>query len=338
MLFPQAQETLAFALSVGTSVFLWGPPGCGKSDMARGAVAAVSRPLVETNFNTCESLDLRGLPRHDPATDSVHWSRPDFVRELYEAGPNPVLFIDEANAAGASIQVALFQITLEHRIGSHRFPAGTSVVLAGNRQSDRAAAQRMPTALANRLLHIDVEASVPAWLKWAALNRLHPALVAFMTLRGEGQVGKPGMLHAFDPSKPEVRAFPSPRSWAQAERWIDAPDSIRHGAIAGIVGEGAAAELEGFIQVYRNLPPLPQIINDPDNAPVSRDVSVMYCVTIALSRAANGANFGNIIRYFARMGKEFETMGVTDAVRRNPSLCNSTPYTYWAAENSAVAI
>lgn len=338
MKFTVARETLAFSLANDVPCFLWGAPGIGKTDMVESAAAEAGRPCLTETLSTMEPVDLRGLPRTDATTDSVRWSLPDFMARLHAMGPNPVLFVDEANANAAAIQVPLMQLALKRRIGPHALPDGCSVVLAGNRQGDRAAAQRMPTALANRLQHIDVEPELKAWLGWAASVALHPMVCAFLMLRGEGTTNRPGLLHQFDPSKPEVRAFPSPRSWVQAARWADAPDHLRFGGIAGIVGEAAAAEFEGFVRVYRSLPPILSIISNPDTAAVPSDPSTQYAVAVALSRAANGANFANVLRYMSRVGREFEIVTATDAIRRHPDLTDTPAFIHWAARNADVAI
>ena len=342
MLYPLAQKALKFGLESGTVVFLKGEPGIGKTDMVGQTADELDRPMVEETLATMEAIDLRGLPNTDHATRTVWWSKPDFIDKLERASAHgtkrPILFIDEANAVGQALQVPMMQLTLRGVVGPHKLPDGTSIVLAGNRVKDRAAAQKSPTALNNRVLHLPVEACLKSWLKWAAGAQLHPALVAFQMLRGEGQVGKPGLLHQFDPTKPDQEAFPSPRSWANTHPWIDAPDEIRVGGIEGLVGNDGATELEGFLRVYRSLEPLPRIIASPDTAKVPKDASTQYAVCIALSRAANGSNLQNIMKYVARIGKEFEVMTLTDAVRRHPDLHNTTAYIHWQAANADVMI
>jgi len=350
MLYPVAQQTLKYALEHGTIPFLKGPPGVGKTDMITAVAAELGRPVVTETLATMEAIDLRGLPNTDHATRTVWWAKPDFIEKLEQASAHgtkaPILFIDEANAVGQALQVPMMQLTLRGVIGPHTLPDGTSIVLAGNRRADRAAAQSSPTALNNRVQHLPVEVCVKTWLKWAANAQLHPAICAFIMLRGEGQKGangqpdKPGMLHHFDPTKPDEEAFRSPRTWAMCHPWVDAPDEIREGGIRGIVGEHGSTEFKGFLDVFRNLPPLASIIANPDTAKVPTNSSIAYAVTIALSRAANGGNLANILKYLARLGKEFEVMGLTDAVRRHEAaeLHNTTAYIHWQAANSDITV
>ncbi len=73
--------------------------------------------------------------------------------------------------------------------------------------------------------------------------------------RGKTTPERKGLLHLFDPTNPELEAFPSPRSWQMASPWFNAPAKIREGGIAGIVGEAGAREAEGFIAVAKELAP-----------------------------------------------------------------------------------
>ena len=45
---------------------------------------------------------------------------------------------------------------------------GWAVLAAGNRETDRAVTARMPSALANRFVHIEVEADLDDWRRWAS--------------------------------------------------------------------------------------------------------------------------------------------------------------------------
>lgn len=333
------REQLRYCIRFNRPAFVWGGPGIGKTDTGEGAFADEGMPCLTETLGTMESVDLRGLPFRDG--DSVKWSMPDFLARLWQmskdnGGPCG-LFIDEANANAQSLQVPLMQLALKRRIGPHALPPECRVIFAGNRLSDRAAAQRMPTALANRLTHLHAEPDLKGFLAWAASVNLHPVVCALLMLRGEGTPHRPGLLYQFDATKDEA-AFPSPRSWAQAAPFFDAPDSIRFGLVAGTVGEGAAAEAEGFLKIYKNLPPIVSIIANPTNSPVPSDPSTQYAVAVALSRAANPANFAAVLQYMGRVGREFQIVTATDAVRRNPGLAETPAWIHWAAANSDVTI
>lgn len=341
----QAAEYLAFALESDVPVMLWGSPGIGKtetirdvSDRVAAATAAIraaadfhGSAMVETTFATILPEDLTGLPKADG--EYVRYLKPDLLRRL-EAIPGPfrTLFIDECNAVGPQMQVPMMQLVLERRMGPHPLPAGTRIVMAGNRISDRAAAQRQPTALANRLMHLDVKEDLAGWLKWAARSGIDTTLIAFMQLRGSEWLNK------FDPAAPDVRAFATPRSWAMAARAMSLPDRLRPHAIAAIVGQAAAADLEAFILVARTMPSLQTILADPDGAPLPDQLHARYAAACAIARACKPGTISAFLRYAERMGAEFGAVVVQQSTARDPGLNQTDSVIRWNAANAELTM
>lgn len=329
-------ESLDYCLANDLPAMIWGDVGIGKTDIAKQRAKACSAGTVVFTPATYESVDLRGIPS-DKDGKEVIWLKPDFIADLYRAGPRPVLIIDEVNT-NKGIEVPLMQLILTRQIGPHKLPDGTRLLMTGNRMIDRGAANKMNKALEDRMFHLDLEASLKPWLAWAAGANIHPAILAFLMLRGEGNQDRPGLFICRDPKKQDQRSRPGPRAWASVSPCVDAPDSIRFGLIAGRVGEAAAGEFEGFLQVFRSMPPIPQIIAKPDTAPVPSEPSLRYAVSVALGHAANPVNLASVARYMLRVGKEFQIVTMTDAVRRKPELCETPAYIQWAATNADIAI
>jgi hypothetical protein len=105
-----------------------------------------------------------------------------------------------------------------------------------------------------------------------------------------------------------------------------------------LVGEAAAAEFKGFLEVYRDLPKLTDIYTDPQNARVPLEPSAQYAVSAALARNATAQNFANIVSYLDRMPVEFSVMAVTDAVRRDVTLKSAPGFTTWAVANQHITL
>ena len=347
----QALELAIYAIKANIPVHLSGAPGTGKTEGIGGRARAEGFGFQADTLGTMESVDMRGLPAHD-GTGGVMWSRPDFLVRLDKLAAQfsdsiVVWLIDEINANNASIQVPCMALIRERHIGPHYLPANVRIVTAGNRGSDRAAAQRMGTALANRLCHVPVDSpaspdGVKEWTAWGSANNVHPMMLAFMMLRGApsgiaGEPGfQPGLLHNFDPASPEP-AFPSPRSVTEAAKACDAPRHIRRGIVQGLCGEGFAAEFDGFAEIYGSLPPILSILSNPTGAKVPDAPSAQFAVSMALGRAATPSNFASVLTYMARVGREFEIVTVTDALRRCPDLTDTAAFITWAARNGDVA-
>lgn len=322
-----AQGVLDAYLSADIPAFLWGAPGIGKSDLVRQVSKARGLPLIDLRAILLDPVDLRGLPTVNGKLAS--WAEPAFLPRVDRDGPAGLLFLDELNAAPASVQAACFGLVLDRRLGEYRLPSDWRIVAAGNRQSDRAAAGRMPTALANRFAHIDCDADVVAWCIWAIEAGIAPVIIAFVRFR-------PALLHAMPDS--DARAFMTPRSIAQVSKIIGLSDAIRPAAVAGLIGEGAAAEFEGFLRLWRSLPPIADLIANPDRAPVPREPGTLYAVASALARKSDRGNFGNVQRYLSRLPKEFGIMATLDAIRREPGLKETGAFVAWATSNQGVTL
>lgn len=320
-------ETLTDA---GDPVMLWGPPGVGKSDIVHQLGAKKSRPVIEFHAALRETVDLRGIPVPDLATGKTRWLIPDELPNAERDGQCGYLFCDEINQASPQMQGVLGGLILYGAIGDYRLPTGWRVIAAGNRVSDRAAAQRMPTHMRNRFAHLFVTPDVDAWATWANANRVAPEVVAFVRLR------RNDVLHVMP--KGDENAFPTPRSITKAAKYVHAPAKTRLRLFASLIGDAVAAELDGFIDLYRSLGSLDDIVANPEGAKLPSDSSCRYAVCTGLGRIATRANLASIIRYAKRLPRESEILVVTDATGRDASLRNTAAYGQWAVDNADMLI
>ena len=90
------------------------------------------------------------------AKQQMSFVPPDFLPTKSKG----ILFLDEMNSAPRAVQAAAYQLILNRKIGEYELPVGWAVVAAGNRAGDRAVVNDMPSALANRLVHIDFKVDV----------------------------------------------------------------------------------------------------------------------------------------------------------------------------------
>lgn len=320
---------LKIYLEAGVSSFMWGAPGLGKSEGIRQVAKDLTRPLVECRAVLFDPVDLRGLPV--VKNGSAVWVPPADLPNEKRDGKNGILFLDELNAAPQSVQAACFQLVLDKKLGTYELPEGWDVVAAGNRQKDRAAANRMPTALANRFGHIDIVADSETWINWAFDNQVDPMIIAFIKFRAE-------LLHSMDGS--DLRAFPTPRSWTLASRVCNCEPTMRINVMRGLIGEGPAAEFEGFVNSCEDLPSVDQIIKDPMNARIPEDDNPggKYAISGAISRAATKRTFQKIMAYAKRLGREFEIVTALAVTKRDPSLCENIAFVEFINRNQDLQI
>ncbi|WP_204326601.1 AAA family ATPase [Rhizobium lusitanum] len=333
-----AAKMLEAYIEGDTPVMLWGAPGIGKSDVVEQTAHKLGMALIDQRLTTLEPVDLRGLPHiRDGA---AVWANPDILPNAKRDGERGILFLDEINAAPASTQAACYQLILNRRIGEYRLPDGWRIAAAGNRQSDRASAQRMPSALANRFAHIDVVPDVEAWANWAIGANIHPAMIAFLRFRPllmhlmPGAATDKGEVTISMPS--DARAFPTPRSWTDAAKYVDRDADMRQPLIAGRVGVGPSVEFEGFIRTFLEVPSIRTILADPAGAKVPTGPGALYAVSAALARAATPVTFGPILEYVKRIPKAYEVLTAVDAQNRDKALTETQAFVNWCGRNVEV--
>ena len=195
------QQVHAFLLNVATvrPVFIWGPPGVGKSSLVEQFADQLGLECVSLLGSQLAPEDLIGIPRIDGHV-SRFYPPAMLVRER-----EFVLFIDELNIASQDIQKAFYSLILDKRIGKYHLPPGSIIIGAGNRAHDAAMAKQMPSALVNRMVHVHLKASHREWLEWAQTHGLHNWVIDYVKAR-------PTQLSTEVPPAKE-EPFSTPRSW-----------------------------------------------------------------------------------------------------------------------------
>ncbi|NDV18649.1 AAA domain-containing protein [Pseudodesulfovibrio sp. JC047] len=322
----QIQSSLKTLIALQQPVFIWGAPGVGKSQIVAQVAREMKRELIDIRAVLLDPVDLRGLPSVKDGT--AFWSPPSFLPTTGEG----VLFLDELNAAPPLVQAACYQLVLDRKVGEYTLPDGWTVVAAGNRETDRAVTHRMPSALANRFVHLDFTVDVEMWLDWAHANNLCEEILAFIRFR-------PNLLHNFDPKQNE-KAFPSPRSWEFAARILAAkPDpDVELSLLKGTVGPGAAVEFAGFSRIFRQLPDPDHVIDQPDTAVVPDEPATLYALCEVLAQKAGDATAESIVTYASRLPAEFGVLLVRDAVKQHRAVVETPAFTQWATANSDVLL
>lgn len=286
-----ARTIIEQAFRVKRPVFVWGPPGVGKSDIIQqigvgdiGNEKNEVRPVVDMRLLLCEPTDIKGIPYYNPDTKTMRWAPPgDLPQTGDESMENAILFLDEMNAAPPSVQAAAYQLILNRRVGEYKLPDGVDIVAAGNRETDKGVTYRMPSPLANRFVHIEVQPLFDDWQEWAIVNGVHPDVVGFLT-------GMKQNLFNFDP-KSSDKAFPTPRSWHFVSQFLnDKKNTLSQDllttVVAGCVGEGAALEFMTHRSVVGRLPKPEDILAGKEKTlkgiDKDREISAQYALAISL--------------------------------------------------------
>ncbi len=321
-------SSLHTLISIKQPVFLWGAPGIGKSQIVSQVAKERNLELIDIRAVLLDPVDLRGLP-HINKDGLAAWSPPSFLPKQ-ESGGEGLLFLDELNSAPPLVQAACYQLVLDRRIGDYFLPDGWTVIAAGNGEKDRSVTHRMPTALANRMVHLEMETSLDDWLLWAQKNNISSEIIAFLRFR-------PKLLHDFDPVN-SSKAFASPRSWYFLSQILHTkPEkSIELELFKGTIGAIAATEFMGFLEIWRDLPKTEDIFSNPNNATVPDEPATLYALCELLGSKANANNIENLILYSARMPVEFSVLLMRTAVCHDESIVKTKSFENWAQQHAHV--
>lgn len=299
------------------SVMLWGPPGVGKSQGIRQLASQLeeatkkSVKVTDVRLLLFNPIDLRGIPTANEDKTLAVWLKPQIFQMDDSEDVINILFLDEISAAPQSVQAAAYQITLDRVVGEHKLPENCIVVAAGNRVTDKSVAYKMPKALSNRLMHIEVESNFESWKEWAVLNGLHEKVIGFLSFRRN-------YLMDFDSSSEDM-AFATPRSWEMVSNILNyVSDDVdkMYSMIAGLVGCGIAVEFSTWVKVYDELPDIEEIF--AGKMPhLPRNTDAMYALTAAMTAYAREHKedmelIANSIAYADRMPPDFSTVLMRD--------------------------
>jgi MoxR-like ATPase len=175
----EARSRVLRAFKSKRPIFLWGPPGIGKSELIEGITEELGGKLIDLRLGQCEPTDLRGIPYFDRDRGVMNWAPPIELpsQELADQYPVVVLFLDEMNSAAPAVQGAAYQLVLNRKVGTYSLPDNVVVVAAGNRESDKGVSYRMPSPLANRFVHLEVRQDFDSWFQWAVNHNVHKDVV-----------------------------------------------------------------------------------------------------------------------------------------------------------------
>ena len=306
-----------FELSRMPSVMLWGPPGVGKSqsirELAKILKESTNKNVVITDVRLIlfNPIDLRGIPTANEDKTLAVWLKPKIFDMDDSNDTINILFLDEISSASPSVQAAAYQITLDRKVGEHKLPINCIVIAAGNRVTDKAVAYQMPSALANRFLHLEIEANFDSWNKWAIENDINQKILGFLKFR-------PKYLYTFDNTTTSL-VFSTPRTWELVSNILNnVSDDVNmvFDLISGLVGTGIATEFKGWVRVYKDLPDINDIFDGKDVS-VPSNTDTIYALTSAMVSYAKKYKddlnkIANSIRFAEKLPPDFSLILLKD--------------------------
>jgi len=284
-------------------VFLWGPPGIGKSELVQeiGDSGVMGNTLViDMRLALFEPTDLRGYPVPNLETGVMQWLPPADLpsKELAAQYDTVIVFLDEMNSAAPSVQAAGYQLILNRRIGQYVLPDNVVMIAAGNRETDKGVTYRMPKPLENRFVHFELRVDFQDWLNWAVNNNVSADIVGYLSFAK-------GDLYNFDPQS-SSRGFATPRAWSFTSELIedadDLAESLQTDLVAGCVGEGIAVKFMAHKKIAGDLPDPVEVLDGKVTTMQSTEISAKYALATSLcyelrDRSINGEKAGKMDLY-----------------------------------------
>jgi hypothetical protein len=292
-------------------VFLWGPPGIGKSDIVEQVTKTFSNShLIDIRLSLWDPTDIKGIPYFDSNNVKMAWGAPSELpdEEMAAQYDNIVLFLDEMNSAAPAVQAAAYQLILNRRVGTYKLPDNVIIVAAGNRESDKGVTYRMPAPLANRFIHLELAVNFDDWFNWSVDNNQHKDVVGYLTFAKKD-------LYDFDP-KSASRSFATPRSWSFVSELLEdeLDESTTTDLVAGTVGEGLAVKFMAHRKVASSMPNPTDILAGKVKELKTKEISAMYSLTVSLcyelkeSSDKNDKKFDDKVNNFLRFAMDnFDT-------------------------------
>jgi hypothetical protein len=321
------KETIKSLFPITRTLSIEGSPGGGKTTIVHEVAQELDIPCIERHMPTMLVEDF-GILFPETDSNTLHYKLPDWFPVKGKAPEAGILLFDDRNQAGPDLQKVLANICQARTLHGVPMPDGWQVVSTGNRQSDRAGANRVLSHLRNRETVLELETHLDDWTSWAINHGVKPEVISFIRFR-------PGLLHDFDPQRDQNA---TPRAWVDGVSDVlgTVPAEAEFECFKGAVGEGAAAEFVGFVRIFRKLPNPDAILLNPQTADVPKDPATLYALSGALAQRATESNFERVCQYSERMPPEFSVLTISYAARRNPDLANTQAFTKWSINHQDV--
>lgn len=309
---------------------IWGPPGIGKSDLARLLAKQLDLFLVDLRLAEREATDILGYPRINSNNRSEYFPFEEIPLENDAIPVNSntgkpyrgfLINLDELTSADHTVQKAAYRFVLDRAVGNKKLHPRAYIMAMGNGSSDGAIVEEMSSALQSRMVHMTMRTDAGDWLAWANANGVDYRVQAFIR-------DDPSMLYTFA-TRGDDPNYSSPRTLhmlSDVMKLPQFPTTIDHTLLPlflGYLGSTAAVKFCDFAAHGMNLPTTATILQDPINTPLPTNKNERFLLTTRLGMDMTGANADQIMVYLDRFVEaEFVVVAIRNANMRDPTLAS----------------
>jgi hypothetical protein len=332
----QVMRAIIRAYQKNVALYIEGSPGIGKT-----AICNQARDILQTMYSEdtdiplidsfglidmptlyMDPTDFKGVPDMKSDSQFATWK----LEDVWPHQGRGLILLDEFPSAPPAVQAGCYRLLFGGTLGyKYRLPPGWGIVGAGNKMTDKAYVNRINTANRSRLWNITLDVSYEQWHEWALKAGIRPEVIFYHRLRSYE------WFYRFDPSRDDT-TFPCPRTWELLSRVYD--DDLRKEDrfifLSGIVGEGAAADFCGFVDILDDITNPDVIVAKPMDVPIPENPAVLYATAAAVANRATKANMANVCAFADRLPDEFSTLLIYTIVKKNGNLQATPAFQKWA--------
>ena len=147
---------------------------------------------------------------------------------------------------------------------------------------------------------------------------------------------RPELLHKFNPSHAD-NTFASPRTWEFLSKIIiDKQQFTRtdHAVLVGTVGEGPATEFRAFCDVYKDLPTIDDMLENPTLVNIPKEPGHQYAMTTLISHHSNDDTIEALMIVTKKLPIEFQVVVLKDIYSLAPELKKNPIIQDWVSSNA----
>ena len=174
-------------------VLLIGPPGIGKTAIMKQIAGETGCALVAYSMTHHTRQSAIGLPfisrkRYGGEERAVtEYTMSEIVAAVYDCmertgKKSGILFLDEINCVSETLTPVMLQLLQNKTFGNVPLPEDWLIVAAGNPPEYNKSVRELDMVTLDRVKHIEVEAELAIWRRYALSQGVHPAVMTYLSV------------------------------------------------------------------------------------------------------------------------------------------------------------
>ncbi len=344
----QKDETGEYVIPVEKQrpVFLYGPPGIGKTAVMEQIAEEMEIGLVSYSMTHHTRQSAIGLPFITKKVfdgkeyDVSEYTMSEILASVYEyieksGKKEGILFLDEINCVSETLSPSMLRFLQYKTFGSHAVPDGWVVVTAGNPPEFNKSVREYDIATLDRIKKIDVEANYDVWREYAVNKNVHPAIIAYLDV-------KKSDFYIIE-NTPKGKNFVTARGWEDLSRMMSVFENKNIDIDISLIeqyiqSQTVAEDFSDYYETYKNLTAKfstedivtgnwsEELSSELRNSAVSEKLGFINILSGEMSNVSKVAvNFNKTAKKVAELLKENQVVSKTpkDAVNLLDNLINT---------------